>query len=267
MYDSYDMEGDDMYSGGSGGGGMYGYGGRTEVDPVEHKLMRFYDFVGFPNAPKPGRKYVYRLRYAVNDPNFPADPKQQPKISTLSPETTVRVLDLMSKAKETNERSYQRWTEWSEPCAPVSLPSNESLFVGKVEPGSTSDWTIGQKTVTVPRDSPKATIVASQYNFEYGTRIPMRLDVREGAVLSHKAESVDVIDPITKEIKKLPDAELKSMATIVDLDGGNELAIAEELPAPGVILMSDSQGNLQVNDDISDQEYYRIYSFADERGE
>ncbi len=65
-----------------------GYSGAgIEKNPVEYKLLRFYDFVGFANSPRPNRKYVYRLRYAVNDPNFPANPEMQPKVSTLAPDS------------------------------------------------------------------------------------------------------------------------------------------------------------------------------------
>ena len=97
----------------------------------------------------------------------------------------------------------------------------------------------------------------------------MRLEVTEGTVLSQQAETADVVDPISMKVKKLPDAELVSGTTIVDLDGGAPLKLAEEddLTEPGLMLLYDQSGKLVVTDEVGDQEFYRIYSYADERGE
>ena len=264
-----DMEMDmdmDMDMGGMMGGMMFGRG--IERDPVDYKLIRFYDFVGFPKSPKFGRKYVYRLRYSVNDPNFPFNQALQPKSNSLAPEVAKRVMDLMADAAATKKRSFQRWSEWSAPSEPASLPTLEQYFSGPVNPGTINNWTVGGKAVQYTRDPPKAKIVASQFDKTYGARIPMRLDVTEGSVLSHKAESADVVDPITLKVKKLPDAEIVSGTTIVDLDGGGPLKIAEDdLTEPGMMLLFDQSGKLIVTDEVGDQEFYRIYSYADERGE
>jgi hypothetical protein len=241
-----------------------------EIDPVDYKLLRFYDFVGFQNSPQSGRKYVYRLRYSVNDPNFPANPEMQPQINTLTPETTVRIVDLMAQAQQTNTRSFQRWTEWSEPCAPVSLADSEDFYAGSVQPGTINDWDIGGRRVSYMRDPPSGKILATQYDPTYATRVPMTIDVTEGTVLSQKVdkdETVDVVDAVTLEVKKLPEAELISPTTVVDLDGGRKLAITDGLTEPGMMLLYDNDGQLTVTDDISDQEYYRIYTYAKERGE
>ena len=60
--------------------------GGIEETPVQYKLLRFYDFIGFPNSPEVGNLYVYRLRYSVNDPNFPGDPVMQPRPNILAPD-------------------------------------------------------------------------------------------------------------------------------------------------------------------------------------
>ncbi|MCG8653754.1 MAG: hypothetical protein MI861_28205, partial [Pirellulales bacterium] len=205
--------------------------------------------------------------YAVNDPNFPEERSEQPKLSTLAPECSKRVLDLMAQATATQKRQFQRWTDWSEPSAPTSLPSLEDYFAGPVEPSTTNIWKVAGKNVAYEKAPPTAKIVTSQYDEAYATRIPMRLDVTEGSVLSHKAEFADVVDQINMEVKKLPDAELISSTTIIDLDGGSSLSITKELTAPGLMLLYDQDGELVVTDDIQDQEFYRIYSYAEERGE
>ncbi len=118
-------------------------------------------------------------------------------------------------------------------------------------------------------EPPKANVVISQFNTRLSTRMSMLLkDITEGAVLSSKAEFADVVDPITLEIKKVPDAEIVSDVTVIDIDGGEPLAIQEGdgLLAPSLMLMFDSSGGLKVHEEVDDQEFYRIESFAEERG-
>ena len=62
-----------------------------------------------------------------------------------------------------------------------------------------------------------------QYDLKTGARIPMQIEATEGTVLSQKAETTDVVDPITLTVKKMTDAELVSSTTIVDLEGGTPL--------------------------------------------
>ena len=274
--------GEDMYGGmgmdmgmemGMEGGMMMGMGmammgrGGLEADPVDYKLIRFYDFAGFKNSPQFGRKYVYRVRYAVNDPNFPFAETLQPKVSSLAPDVAARVQTLMTDALKDGKRSFRRWSDWSEATQPVGLPTLEQYFAGPIERGSVSTWKVAGKDVEYARDAPKAKLVASQYDLKTGARIPMEIEATEGTVLSKKAEFADVVDPITLTVKKLPDAELISGTTIVDLDGGTPLSIAEELTAPGLMLLFDQSGQLTVADEVSDQQMFRTFTYADERGE
>lgn len=245
---------------------MMGRGG-LEANPVDYKLIRFYDFAGFKGSPQFGRKYVYRIQYAVNDPNFPFLETLQPKVSSLSPDVAQRVQGQMEKAIKDGSRDFLRWSEWSEPTEPVSLPSLEQWFAGPVDPGTINVWKVGGKDVEYTRDAPTAKIVTSQFDIVTGARIPMQLEITEGSLLSHKAESADVIDPVSLSIKKLPDAELVSGTTVVDLDGGAPLKITSDLKSPGLMLLFDQTGQLRVSDEVGDQRMYRIYSFAEERGE
>lgn len=244
-------------------------GGGIETNPVDYKLIRFYDFAGFKGSPVFGRKYVYRIRYAVNDPNFPFSETLQPKVSSLSPEVAQRIQVKMSDARESQKRDFRRWSDWSEVTAPVSLPSLEQYFCGPVQHGSVNVWKVAGKDVEYTRDPPSAKFIASQYDLSTGARIPVQMDVTEGTVLSITAESADVVDPITLKVKKKPDVELISGTTVVDVDGGVPLKIVqgEELKTPGMMLLFDQMGQLRVSDEIGDQESYRIYSYADERGE
>lgn len=255
----------------SGGSKLSGsFGGSSgnqeeEEDPVDYKLIRFYDFhnVGI-KKPKPGTKYVYRIRFSVEDPNFPLDENDSPKLNSMAPEVEQRVLALTEQFKKTRVRKYERWSPWSEPSEPVSLPSLSQQFVGPVIPGSFYDWAVAGKKVRYVRNQPTGKVVTSVYDETYGARIPFLIDVGEGSILGHEGNA-DVVDPITMDIKKLENARVDSSTTVVDLSGGEPLGLFEGMNQPGMMLLTDEYGSLIVADEVSDLESYRIYSYADER--
>ena len=253
----------DMYSG--GGMGMFSRG-EVEIDPVEHKLIRFYDFGLYPAKAKPGRKYSYRIRYAVIDPNFPAMAEVQPSTSKLSPDVAQRVLAKISEARQSGNRNFRLWSEWSEPTLPDSLPNAYDTFAGSVDQDSTKFYNVAGRKVPVARESATAKVLLSKFDFNLGVRVPVMVDeIKEGGVLNQTAAVAEVIDPITNRIKKVTDYEIDSSISVVDLDGGVPLEMSEGLTSPGQMLLFDSSGKLSVSNDIDDQRNFRVYSFAKEK--
>jgi hypothetical protein len=264
-YDDYgdDLGFDDMYSG--GGMGMFSRG-QVEIDPVEHKLIRFYDFGLYPSKAKPGRKYSYRIRYAVIDPNFPAIAQAQPSTSKLAPDVAQRVTAKISEARQAGVRNFRLWSEWSEPTMPDSLPTTYDAFTGSVTRGSVRSYKVGDRSVPVARETASAKVLLSKFDFNLGVRVPVMIDeIKEGGVLSKTAKVAEIIDPITNMIKKVTDYEIKSSISVVDIDGGVSLQMSEELTSPGQMLLYDSTGKLSVSSDINDQRSFRVYSFAKEK--
>lgn len=285
----YDMEMDmgmdddymDMEMGmGMGGMGMMGSrseneGKPAEENPVDYKLIRFYDFAYIlgkgvdKNAPRLNHKYVYRVRFAVNDPNFPMKPELQPRSRNLDPEAYKRYVTLSADAEQNQKRDYKRWSDWSDPSAPTSLPPLDRAAFGSVKPNKPRTATVDGRTILVESDAPVAEVVASSFDPALGVFIPARMDVTEGTVLSTEVETAEVVDPISLEVKKLPEKKLiNSKATVIDVEGGAPLEIVEDetIVEPGFFLMVDSDGKLTVRDSTEEQRVYRIQSFAEERG-
>ncbi|MEO9933276.1 hypothetical protein [Rhodopirellula bahusiensis] len=259
---------------GMGMGGMGAYGGMAivEEDPVEYKLMRFYDFASNrdKNTPLPGRKYVYRIRLAVVDPNFPANALQQPKVASLSGEVYQRVSKLMEAAETDKSRKghFQRWSDWSDPSPTISLPTFNNYYVGPVERSRTKTLQVKGKTVEYSSDPPTAKAVNLGYNIAYKTTMPVWMEsLKPGSVLSYEGPA-ELIDPIDLVVKKVEDAKIASQTTVIDIDGGRVLPMTgeSELEEPGMMLLYDENGSLKVTGEVEDQEMYRIYSFAEERG-
>ncbi|MCA9137316.1 MAG: hypothetical protein KDB00_11175 [Planctomycetales bacterium] len=283
MDEAYDME---MGMGmGMGMGGQSAMEGQpAEENPVDYKLIRFYDFyyikgktfkVGGratpldPNAPKLNHKYVYRVRFAVNDPNFPQKPELQPQGSSLDPEAYKRYIALSASAEQNQQRDFKRWSEWSEPSAPTSLPSLDQAEFGSVKPHRPRVVTSGPRRIVLELEPPKAEVVAESFDPKLGVFVPTRMEATEGTVLSQKVESAEVVDPITLEVKKTGETTIVSSATVIDIEGGAPLEIVEDDEAvvePGFFLMMDGEGKLKVKDATEQQRLYRIKSFAEERG-
>ncbi|MGB7345769.1 MAG: hypothetical protein WBD20_16250 [Pirellulaceae bacterium] len=270
--DGMDYGGDMGYGGGMSYGGMGGAPGMmAEANPVDYKLIRFYDFAmdaKDPDAPKEGHQYVYRVRVSVEDPNFPKNPALQPKGNSLAPDVYDRYLQLVKIAETTKVREYKRWSEWSTPSEPVSLPSLDKIYVGPVTAAAPKP--ANTKLGEYEADPPRANAVISHLERSLGAALDFRMtELTEGSVFSAKPETADIIDPITLEVKKLESPVIESSATIVDIDGGYPLTIqeGEDMRVPGMMLIFDSNGGLQVHDEAGDQEMYRIRSFANERGE
>ncbi|MEO1617187.1 MAG: hypothetical protein AAFV88_15155 [Planctomycetota bacterium] len=268
---------------GMGGGGSSAgrIGQPAEKNPVDYKLLRFYDFAFIPGAkrdteaPRPGRKYVYRIRFAVNDPNFPEDANLQPKGRDLDSEAYERFIALSAESRKTKERSYKRWSEWSDVSAPVALASPDRSVVGPVKAEKSKRVQSGSRTLVYEPESPKAEIVASSFDIPLGVFVPTTMTATEGTVLSEQVEKADVVDPITLEVREVKEVEgergpiiVKSESTIIDIKGGLPLEIVEEeeMTEPGMFLMIDSQGRLKVKQSVEEQQVYRIRSFAEERG-
>jgi hypothetical protein len=138
--------------------------------------------------------------------------------------------------------------------------------VGPVDPGSTYEWTVAGKVVQYAKNPVQAKVVTSQFDETYAARVPFLMEVGEGTVLSHQGDA-EVVDPITMTIKKLPAAKVFNSTTVIDLGGGAALQVIDEMNEPGIALLSDPQGALIVSDEVADQEFFRIHSYADQREE
>lgn len=283
MYGSEAMYGSgsgSAYGSGSGGmygsGGMPGYGGmgatlRVE-DQADYKLIRFYDFRDFSGndraAPVPGRQYVYRLRVAVEDPNFPRIASLQPRSGSLSSEVFRRVEAETAKAAQspTAARNSVRWSEFSEPSDVVSLPATSAAYAGLVTPGQFRKMQAGGREVDVMQRPPTGKMVISRWDPTYLVPIPAELEVTRGAVLAKQGDA-NVPDPLALIVKKLPDANVNTQGVLVDLAGGEKLMISadEGQVSPSLMLWFTPDGGLQLSDDIHAMRDYRLYTTPDEK--
>lgn len=276
------MEAPGMMGSGMGMGmGMMGSGmgmmaGASIESQPDYKLIRFYDFRDLsgrdPAAPKVGRKYVYRIRVAIEDPNLPRNAVMRPSNGSLTTEVFRRVEQEKKKGKSGNSI---RWTEFSQPSPAISLPPITGAYVGPVVAAVTRKMQVDGREIEVTNKPATGKVVGTKWDSAYQVPMPILMDVSRGSVLAKKGE-VDIPDPLSMNVKKLPDADLNLEAVVVDLGGGQELDIAKDpeadknatpLLSPSWMLLFDADGGLRVVDELDSQKGYRLYSFADDRGE
>jgi len=267
---------------------MNPYGTGMKIDHPEFKLIRFYDFRDFqgidPGAPRPGRKYVYRIRVALEDPNFPSSPVLQPRNGALAAEVFRRVEKLNAKYAEVSKgnvsvpRPSSLWTIWSdfsEPSEPVSLPDLTQAFAGPVTPPTTKVYQLDPNTqIEFQSKPPRGKLVVSLWDATYAAPVPIFTEVGRGTVVAKDKAVIEIPDPVSLDIRKTPEATINTSNVVLDIVGGKPLGIVpadnrtiENQTEPGVFLLFDANGGLEVADEIESQRSYRLYSFADERGE
>jgi len=230
-----------------------------------HKLVRFYDF-----GVKPNRIYRYRIRLAVEDPNFPRLESLKVNTASMKPETVVRVQQLedafraevqkLAPGKKILVRNSKLASPWSDASGLVSLRLPTEMFASGVE---------------VTAAGVKAKLVYGEWDIKMGLMVPKIVIADRGMVLSGPPieGGSDVIHPVTKVIKQLTGFGFRNSVTIADLRGGQPLAAQnrpekhdkDPLPSGGEVVAYDPRtGDLVISSEFTDLEDYRMYSFADE---
>ncbi|MFO0916566.1 MAG: hypothetical protein U0795_26660 [Pirellulales bacterium] len=259
------------YGGGYGAGAGAGYGGGAgymgdgtgEIDPnlfappVDYLQVRYID-----TTAEPGKRYTYRVRLLMEDPNDPFDPTMKPKPRSLEDDVMARIA---AKKQSKDEKVKGTWvlTPWSEASPAVYVPDGSQLVAGEVE-GVRRQPSRNGRTYFAPGAEPKATMVLVDWNSAEGTDIPIKLeDVRRGTVTSAKQDEVEAIDYGKSLMKKIKDYQPASRDLVADIRGGEPLpgrdAKDNDLKAPGEMLIIDEGGNLILQDEFRDRRRYEMY--------
>lgn len=267
-----------MGSGEPTGTGPYpGYGVvRQKESPI--KLFRFVDY-----KVEPGKKYRYRVKLWLANPNYKLPPQ---------------VLEDESMAKEA-------WllTEWSQPTNVVRVPSDFGVLAGPAKPGR------------VPFIEPRATVGVTVFRPTPGlTKFMEFPDLARGTIIDFSAADVKKMNPPKREKKPTPSpygpgSEYGSSSSpglegipglvspggeppggsgypgpgypgpttatpkqeepeldyftrfmIVDLGGGESLPNKDS--APSTLVLMDPEGNLIVRDELEDSRQYKRFTQA-----
>jgi hypothetical protein len=248
--------------GGRGGYGGYGggYGGvsrsataaqKTTVAPgVDYWLLRFIDF-----SVEPGKKYKYRVKLALADPNFglPA--------SVLAHEVQDRQSKEAHEAKARGEKrpDFRVVADWSEPSPTVGIPLAGNVRLAETKLPAADN----------PNDEPAVRLLVESFNIdETGNAIKAaeEADFRRGYVANMNTRKQKYIGPDGRWIDEVESFTFRTGITVLDMDGGESLG--KDTTAPARVLLMGPAGELYVRNEADDKqqvEYHRMIMEADKR--
>ena len=286
--------------GGRGGGGMgggslggmggeSGYGGGTsmlanlnpETQP-EFKMVRMYDFFNSKDAPV-GKTYRYRMRIIMRDPNYPENqdynkavyktapiPLPPPDNRELDHDVYIRVSKLKdvddkaiedSKKKNAYKARTMRFTDWSEPSAPVTVTPPNSAFIGDIAPNSGDRPPVAKVAVTQMSGNPKfpGAVLSAEVNAERGSVL---------GVEPNNKTPLEIIAPTNKIVKKVEGQSVMPRQVVIDIRGGALLqgnSKDDPLMTNGEIMIMRADGSLIISNKQDDEFLYRMYTFQDDK--
>jgi hypothetical protein len=229
---------------GSGGYGMGGGAPRVAAPTVDYKLFRFYDFMV-----ESGKRYKYRVKLYLRDPNHPQPPVIAPAAAHL--EDTV-----VDRIKELEADTFWRATEWSEWSPPGKIPNQYQVAAGPATPERATPVDRDRGIdVAEPGSEPEASVLALVFDQAKAADVPALLPAVRGSVLNFKTKA-NVLHPLSMQVFPLPDYEVRTGVVVLDLRGGQQLPTTDRAnidhKAPGEVLLMDSDGRLVVRNELDD---------------
>ncbi len=257
------------------------------LEATDYKLLRFVDF-----AVNLNRVYRYRVRLALEDPNYPRAKSLAPRTSDLKTQVGDRVqvleaadADAIAKLApgKKHERSSKQYTPWSKESSPVVTHKPVELYSSK----AVGSWTVmktpnGKSEVSVETMPLKAAIVYAEWSPDLSLLVPHKKnEVERGTVLSGIAyvgstsnpePGLDAIHPVSKVIKWVKDFKFSNPVTIADIRGGQPLAAEKRgkdkdpLPSGGEVVAYDPlTGELVISREFESTLPYQMLGFTHER--
>ncbi|QDU30392.1 hypothetical protein ETAA8_55210 [Anatilimnocola aggregata] len=250
----------------------FGEGGPGAGGPMmtltKYKLLRFTD-----TTVQPSRKYRYRVKLLVEDPNNPWSkevpprwdptrtvPYRRPSIQSMSPNVLNRV-----RAKEAGPNSNLAFLLESDPSEPsdiVELPELTRYFAGKAT--SPSGNPVRPGTPPVFTTQPFANLLTVMWDANKAVDVPGEKEVFRGSILNFDKD-VEVIHPAKLLVHPIGKYSFRTDSIVVDFTGGNEIPSVEgrrsdpRVQEPCEMLVFDGQGNLKLLDEADDVEGFRRY--------
>ncbi len=216
------------------GGGRGGPGQRTSLPRgVDFWLLRFMDF-----TVEPGKKYKYRVKLALADPN------QGMPDRTLEPAVQDRL-------RAANRSSVRLVEEWSDPSPTVGIPLAGTVYVAETTPANEKKF----------NDEPVVKLMVETFDVDAdGTavHIAKEKEFRRGYVVNMH-EKMEYTGDGDRWIDTFDKYRIQTGATLLDVAGGDRLT--RDMSAPARVLLMDPSGELSIRGELDDStsvEYLRL---------
>ncbi len=222
------------------GGAYRGGGGSGQAAPqhtnlpkgVDYYLLRFFDF-----SVEPGKRYKYRVKLVVHDPNF-----NMPE-GVLAPAVLDRLATaVQATKKKKSELFYRIVDKWSDPTPTVGIPMAGNVRLAEA------------KIPSAVNDEPTVKMLVEAFDVD-ATNNPIQgaaeKDFRRGYVANMVGDAKYQPDPTMVDIQS--DFKFFTGMMLLDVDGGAKLS--RDITAPSRILVMGPAGELYIRNELDDKPY------------
>ena len=245
-----------MGPGGEGSmGGMRGGGGPGQVagehtslpKGVDYYLLRFFDF-----SVEPGKKYKYRVKLVIKDPNYGLPQ------AVLSPAVLDRQAKetQQAKARKADKPFYRIVEKWSDPSPAVGIPMNGNVRLAETKVPAADK----------ANDEPTVKMLVEAFDVdESGAPIQAAAekDFKRGSVANMVQDTEYLVDAMTIDTQK--DFKFFTGMTLLDVDGGTKIAGARDMNYPARILVMGPAGELYIHNELDDKSYVDFHKATFEK--
>jgi hypothetical protein len=219
-----------------GGGGGLAAGQHTSLTKgVDYYLLRFFDF-----SVEPGKKYQYRVKLALQDPNFnmPQGVLDAAVLDRQAKEAAA------AKAAKTDKPWYRKVEKWSDPSPAVGIPMAGNVRLAETKIPSADKL----------NDEPVVKLLVEAFDVDdAGSPIQAAAekDVRRGYVANMVQDAEYLVDPTM--IDTQANFKFFTGMTLLDVDGGGKLA--KDMTYPARVLVMGPAGEMYIRSDMEDKPY------------
>jgi hypothetical protein len=197
-----------------------------QIKGVDHLLFRFCDF-----SVESGKKYVYRVRLGLGNPN--------------------RFVPVKNLRKPELREAKALISEWSKPTPVASIPYGDKLLAGPVTPATL-------------RSEPLGKIRIVQVKEGIGAEVPLESDVLRGSLINFLKAETEYCT-VDNYVKKYT-GDFLTDSVVLDLRGGKALQPkSKELTEPGEILVLSREGQLLAMHEFEDEDTWFNYVVPEEK--
>lgn len=239
----------------------------NQIKVVDYKLVRFFDFTA-----KEGKRYRYRVRLLLEDPNFPEKEEMMPNIRTLDEKASKRVSALLAANPATDgkrSKGWYRFTDWSEPTDIVHVAPRRHMLGGTAIAAEQKRIKKTDHEILFDWTEPTGKFLPVLWDKRLASDVPGETEVSRGSVLNFK-QDVAVPHPLTNVLKTVKEHQFKTDAFVVDIRGGVPLNVAEDMAeepvlTPGEFAVVDANGQLIIRNELDDIEDYRRFTYREDK--
>ena len=203
------------------------------LPPAPELLFRAIDY-----DVEPGRRYRYRVRLALHDPNHRVPTKR----------LATSVIDRRRNLGQV-ERRYVL-TDWSQPTRTIYVPSG-----GRVLAGPAKRPRLGN-----PYWEPRILALIKAIEPNEKVEVGVERYLSRGSVANTGPVNVRAVDPVKRTQRQKKNVSLTTHALVLDIHGGRRLSRQyRDLVEPSQMLILDAGGRLVVRDELEDGAEFDVH--------